>query len=135
MKIIYKVKAEHLSLLAILSVFIIECTPEQYCASGCPNSLVGNGYCNEECNVAECNYDGGDCDTIFAGADFSYLLGINSNLTQDSTVMIDMPHIRFGDEVTGYEFPQQRGTNGQVLLTDGSGNITWSDTHQLVPGQ
>ena len=23
--------------------------------------LVGNGYCNDEANIATCNYDGGDC--------------------------------------------------------------------------
>ena len=28
----------------------------------CQNSeLVGNGFCNDETNNAECNYDGGDC--------------------------------------------------------------------------
>ena len=31
--------------------------------SDCTNdtSLVNNGYCNDETNNAECNYDGGDC--------------------------------------------------------------------------
>ena len=29
---------------------------------GCPNVVfVGNGFCNDETNIAECNYDGGDC--------------------------------------------------------------------------
>ena len=28
----------------------------------CPHgSLVGNGFCNDESNIASCNYDGGDC--------------------------------------------------------------------------
>ena len=26
-----------------------------------PNALVGNGFCNNETNNADCNYDGGDC--------------------------------------------------------------------------
>jgi hypothetical protein len=89
--------------------------------------VIGGGYGNVVeglCSAILC----GDCDTIFSGADYSILFGLNSKLTQDSTIMIDMPHIRFGDEVTGYEFPQQRGTNEQVLVTDGSGNITWSNT-------
>ena len=25
------------------------------------NALVGNGYCDDEMNIAECNFDGGDC--------------------------------------------------------------------------
>ena len=30
--------------------------------SDCSNpGLVGNGYCNDETNNADCNYDGGDC--------------------------------------------------------------------------
>ena len=29
---------------------------------GCDNVvLVGNGFCNDETNIAACNYDGGDC--------------------------------------------------------------------------
>ena len=26
-----------------------------------PLGLIGNGFCNDETNNAECNYDGGDC--------------------------------------------------------------------------
>jgi hypothetical protein len=70
---------------------------------------------------------GGYADTIDVGADYSYLFGINSNLTQDSTFMVDMPHIRFGDETSGYEFPAQDGNADQVLVTDGSGQVSWSD--------
>ena len=25
------------------------------------HTIVGNGYCNDETNIANCNYDGGDC--------------------------------------------------------------------------
>ena len=29
---------------------------------GCDNvALIGNGFCNDESNNANCNYDGGDC--------------------------------------------------------------------------
>ena len=31
------------------------------CAPGSVHALVGNGYCNDETNNADCNYDGGDC--------------------------------------------------------------------------
>jgi len=68
---------------------------------------------------------GGFGDTIQAAADYSYLFGIKSVLTQDSTFMVDMPHIRFGDEATGFEFPPVDGTSGQVMSTDGSGQLSW----------
>ena len=35
--------------------------------SGCDNAaLVGNGFCNDETNNANCNYDGGDCCVVNA---------------------------------------------------------------------
>jgi hypothetical protein len=71
---------------------------------------------------------GGYADTIFAGANYSYLFGINSNLTQDSTFMVDMPHVWFGTEASGYEFPTTDGTNGQALVTDGSGQVSWGSS-------
>ena len=27
----------------------------------CAAKLVGNGFCNDDTNIAECDYDGGDC--------------------------------------------------------------------------
>ena len=30
-------------------------------SNGIPNALVANGFCNDETNNQECNYDGGDC--------------------------------------------------------------------------
>jgi len=37
-----------------------------YCDSynACPTDKVGDGYCDEGCNTAECNYDNGDCSAI-----------------------------------------------------------------------
>lgn len=69
---------------------------------------------------------GGYADTIDATADYSYLFGIGSRLTQDSTFMVDMPHIHFGNEATGYEFPTVDGTVGQMLATDGTGLLNWT---------
>jgi hypothetical protein len=87
---------------------------------------IGGGYNN----YVDGNYGvipGGYANTITAAADYSYLFGINSTLTQDSTIMIDMPHIRFGNETNGYEFPVQDGGVNQVLVTDGSGQVSWQD--------
>ena len=37
-------------------------TPTQtYCATGCPNSYIGDGSCDSACNNLACSYDGGDC--------------------------------------------------------------------------
>ncbi|MFH1686123.1 MAG: hypothetical protein ABIE70_01210 [bacterium] len=70
---------------------------------------------------------GGYGDTITSTADYSYLFGLQSTLTQDSTFMIDMPHIRFGDEISGYEFPPSDGSAGQALVSDGAGHVGWSN--------
>jgi hypothetical protein len=70
---------------------------------------------------------GGWSDTIAVGADYSYLFGINSKLTQSSTFAVDMPHIRFGDETGGYEIPTSDGSSGQIMVTNGSGQVSWSD--------
>jgi hypothetical protein len=69
---------------------------------------------------------GGYADTISATGYYSYLFGINSNLTQDSTFMVDMPHVRFGKESNGYEFPISDGNPGQVMVTNGAGQMSWS---------
>ncbi len=80
------------------------------------------------------NHAGAYCSSILGGhgnnitntASYSSLFGIESQLTQDSTFMVDMPHIRFGDETNGYEFPTSDGSSGQVLATDGSGQLSWT---------
>ncbi len=88
------------------------------------SSFVGSGFDND----IESNYSfigGGWRNTLLSSADFSYLFGINSTLAEDSTFMVDMPHIRFGDEASGYEVPSEDGTSGQVMATDGSGQVSW----------
>ncbi|MHC4643799.1 MAG: hypothetical protein ACYS32_19320, partial [Planctomycetota bacterium] len=90
------------------------------------NSTIGGG---QKCVVAG-NYSAipaGFADTITADAEYSYLFGIRSKLTQDSTFMVDMPHIRFGDEASGYEFPPSDGSANQVMTTDGNGQVSWND--------
>ncbi|EFA79588.1 hypothetical protein PPL_07640 [Heterostelium album PN500] len=31
------------------------------CAERCPTSWIGDGFCDRECNIQACRYDGGDC--------------------------------------------------------------------------
>lgn len=31
------------------------------CSSGCPDTWVGDGYCDQACNITDCLFDGGDC--------------------------------------------------------------------------
>ncbi|MCK4252176.1 hypothetical protein KAX97_12060, partial [candidate division WOR-3 bacterium] len=81
------------------------------------------------------NYIGGDysvilggyADTITDAAHHSFLFGFESTLTKDSTFMIDMPHIRFGDETNGYEFPTTAGLDDQVMAISGTGQLSWTD--------
>jgi hypothetical protein len=68
----------------------------------------------------------GYADSISADADYSVLFGIGSKLTQDSTFMVDMPHVRIGNEADGFELPTTDGTTGQVMTTNGSGQVNWS---------
>ena len=92
-----------------------------------PFSAISGGYYNH-INGEYSAILGGYADTITAK--YSYLFGIDADLTQDSTFMVDMPHIRFGDLATGYEFPESDGTSGQVMTTDGVGQLGWDD----IPG-
>ncbi|MHC4695094.1 MAG: hypothetical protein ACYS67_20370, partial [Planctomycetota bacterium] len=62
-----------------------------------------------------------------ASGDYSVLFGIESKLTQDSTFMVDMPHVRIGNEADGFELPTTDGTSGQVMTTDGAGQVSWSE--------
>lgn len=75
---------------------------------------------------------GGLGNTISASADHSYLFGIGSTLTEDSTFMVDMPHVHIGDEASGYELPVSDGSAGQVLATDGAGQVDWADAQSGV---
>jgi hypothetical protein len=93
---------------------------------GASHAAIGGGYDN----LVQGDYSailGGYADTITSTADYSYLFGIGSALNEDSTFMVDMPHIRFGDESNGYEFPTSDGSSGQVMATDGSGQLSWVD--------
>ena len=46
-----------------------------YCDSyhACPTDQVGDGYCDEGCNTAECNYDNGDCHLCASGCTNAWL--------------------------------------------------------------
>ena len=37
------------------------CYHQETCAAGFLPPLVGDGYCNDDTNIVECGYDGGDC--------------------------------------------------------------------------
>jgi hypothetical protein len=70
--------------------------------------------------------------TIGTAADYSCLVAVDGSLTADSTFMVDMPHIRFGDETDGYEFPTEDGRPNQMLATNGSGQLYWVDVTLLA---
>ena len=48
--------------ISVESCVYLECIClNQTSANQIPNALVGDGFCNDETNNAECQYDGGDC--------------------------------------------------------------------------
>lgn len=38
------------------------CDPDPECSPGCPDNWIGDGACDNACNNAACDDDGGDCD-------------------------------------------------------------------------
>ena len=51
--------------------FIILCNFSPFLVPGCYDAtLVGNGFCNDETNNANCNYDGGECCVMNASTDY-----------------------------------------------------------------
>jgi len=65
---------------------------------------IGGGASNE-ISAEHATIPGGFDNTIGPNGEYSYLFGIRSDLDEDSTFMVDMPHIRFSDTANGYEFP------------------------------
>ncbi|KAF8819960.1 sushi domain (scr repeat) domain-containing protein, partial [Cardiosporidium cionae] len=45
----------------VSSICPFTCGQCQLCAPACPRWYTGNGYCDATCNVASCQFDGGDC--------------------------------------------------------------------------
>ncbi len=87
-------------------------------------SSIGGGYQN----AVYSKYSiiiGGYADTIAGPAHYSCLIGVNGNLNTDSTFKVDMPHIYFGSDAEGYEFPNNDGTAGQFLTTNGANHLMW----------
>ena len=97
----------------------------------CSWSTIGGGEGNE-IYANRSAILGGYSNSIEASGNYSYLFGINSSLSEDSTFMVDMPHIRFGDEGTGYQFPAADGSSGQVMTTNGNGQLSWTTLTKLT---
>ncbi len=90
------------------------------------HSVIGGGHGNRV-DAPYSTIPGGSNNTIHSVADHSYLLGIGSELSADSTFRVEMPHIVFGNAGFSYEFPVARGADNQVMVTDGSGQLSWTD--------
>ena len=98
-------------------------------ANGMRSTVCGGSYNSVYATSAV--IPGGYNSTINAGASYSCLIGIDASLSEDSTFMVDLPHIRFGDETDGYEFPTADGGADQVMITDGSGQLSWADLARI----
>jgi hypothetical protein len=75
---------------------------------------------------------GGYGNNVTTAAEYSCLVGVDATLTADSTFMVDMPHIHFGNEADGYGFPIEDGRPNQMLATNGSGQLYWVDVTLLA---
>ena len=64
---------------------------------------------------------GGFADTIGASADYSYLFGIRSRLDEDSTFMVDMPHIVFEGDII--QTRPEGDTTAALSYFDGGGGF------------
>lgn len=63
-------------------IYVLPTMELRFCADTCKWSSIGNGVCNDGCNLAACNFDGGDCkpfplEKMFAnGTDIEDLAGV-----------------------------------------------------------
>jgi UDP-N-acetylglucosamine-lysosomal-enzyme len=72
---------------------------DKYCASGCPDSWIGDNYCDRSCRHVECGMDGGDCgvDTVFnsvLGFDPIHPANTTTTTTEtetEKTLVIEVP--------------------------------------------
>ena len=50
--------------------YCTECACQLHLTCDAPLALIGNGFCNDETNKVDCNYDGGDCCGSCANTDY-----------------------------------------------------------------
>ena len=77
----------------ILSGQIFECITIGFClffhdsivfVLGCDQpTLIGDGYCNDETNILDCGYDGGDCCGSCVITDYCTKCECNANITEN----------------------------------------------------
>ncbi|XP_050323601.1 N-acetylglucosamine-1-phosphotransferase subunits alpha/beta isoform X2 [Bactrocera neohumeralis] len=88
------------------------------CAEDCPWTYIGDGACDRHCNIAKCQYDGGDCNTF--GSDKSeentmeQQVDVNKNvklITQsllNSTTHIEIRHFPLRKKFRNRKYSAQR---------------------------
>ncbi|XP_011194356.2 N-acetylglucosamine-1-phosphotransferase subunits alpha/beta [Zeugodacus cucurbitae] len=59
------------------------------CADDCPWTYIGDGACDRHCNIAKCQYDGGDCNSF--GSDKSEENIMEHNVNENKSVKIITP--------------------------------------------
>ncbi len=69
---------------------------------------------------------------VTGAATLSSTLGVTGATDLSSTLSVSnttnlIGAVTFGTGVTSYTFPTTRGSNNQILITDGSGNVTWQN--------
>lgn len=59
------------------------------CSANCPDWFLGNGYCDEGCNSAACNYDSGDCSSTSSTPSSSVATPTVSLCSDGETYLMD----------------------------------------------
>jgi len=98
-----------------------------HCAWGCPARWIGDDYCDTRCNVAECNFDGGDCGRQGSGSDYNspsgsdYYNPSGSDYSRSECAMGCRPHW-IGDRVcdTACNVPECNFDGGDCAGQEGS---------------
>eukprot|EP01113_Clastostelium_recurvatum_P003511 TRINITY_DN1152_c0_g1_i5.p1 TRINITY_DN1152_c0_g1~~TRINITY_DN1152_c0_g1_i5.p1 ORF type:complete len:1635 (-),score=329.21 TRINITY_DN1152_c0_g1_i5:43-4947(-) len=65
--------------------------PVPNCAEGCPSNWIGDGYCDQACNVTACEFDAGDCANVTSASSsrWSYTGGSSRGNTYSYTSNTD----------------------------------------------
>jgi hypothetical protein len=65
-------------------------------------------------------------DGVLNGSDYTNSVVINDELLVNSTLRVN-GFVTFAAGGNSYTFPEERGTDGQILTTNGSGNLSWAN--------
>ena len=107
------------------------------CRPGCDSTWVGDGECDEMCNVRECDFDGSDCFSGFGecytkpnGVDYRGSISVTANGLTCQPWSHQLPHLH---QKTPYNYPDA-GLGGHNHCRNPDGDIgPWCLTMEAEP--